>query len=179
ICRYVDYLHLIAYDYYAKQLETTASYSALFSQGQENTEGCMTDWVDAGVRRDQMVVGLSALGRNYNMPTNGTFAMGAPTMTDERLGTPGFLTQTRGYLCYPETRWLRNHAVAGVFLWSLGYDDYNGQCGGNYPLLRKMNEALQGYTPPFDGECPMPHYGVRLKCSNNSQTTPDYTDCKK
>ncbi|KAG0427689.1 hypothetical protein HPB47_025274, partial [Ixodes persulcatus] len=219
LAQYVDFLHLIAYDYYAKKLENTASYSALFSQGQENTEGCMTDWVDSGVRRDQMVVGLSALGRNYNMPTNGSFTMNAPTMTDEPLGSPGFLTQARGYLCYPEicrntlyynwkkewdgatntpyaycsdelvsyddadsvwikTRWLRNHAVAGVFLWSLGYDDYNGQCGGSYPLLRKMNEALQGYVPPFDGEYPMPHYGVKLKCSNDSQTTPDYTDCK-
>ncbi|CAN7992962.1 unnamed protein product, partial [Ixodes hexagonus] len=221
---YVDYLHLIAYDYHSNDVKRTTSYSALFSKEgditREDTESCTGEWVDAGVPRDQLVIGISALGRNYKVPFNGSYGINAPTAPDDPLGNPGFLSHTKGYLNYIEicrntkywnwnrewdngastpyaynneewvsyddtdsvwlkTQWFKHHGLAGVFLWSLDNDDYNGHCGESYPLLRKAYEVLKDYKPPFEGECPMPHYGVNLKCSNSSQPSPDYTDCRK
>ena len=50
-----------------------------------------------------------------------------------------------------KAEWAREEGFGGGFVWTLDFDDFNGQCPGNtedYPLTKAMVTVFLGGTPP-------------------------------
>ncbi|CAN7992963.1 unnamed protein product, partial [Ixodes hexagonus] len=114
----VDYVFLMTYDYRSTHLDKTDVHSQLYGRTfdpsetqKENTEDCAGTWVDAGVPKYKIVLGLSTFGKTFTLANPNEKAILSPVNRNHPQGLPGEITKCKGMLGYMEIcRYLNNRA---------------------------------------------------------------------
>lgn len=58
--------------------------------------------------------------------------------------------------------WLKEQGFGGIMVWSIDMDDFSGRCGGGkYPLLKSLNQELDGYKVNLEYDGPYETHGPR------------------
>lgn len=61
-----------------------------------------------------------------------------------------------------QMEWLKEQGFGGIMVWSIDMDDFSGRCGGGkYPLLRSLNQELEGYKVNLEYDGPYETHGPR------------------
>lgn len=59
-------------------------------------------------------------------------------------------------------QWLKEQGFGGIMVWSIDMDDFSGRCGsGKFPLLKALNQELEGYKVPLEYDGPYESHGPR------------------
>ncbi|KAL1417449.1 hypothetical protein MTO96_000551 [Rhipicephalus appendiculatus] len=142
------------------------------------TETCVGSWIDAGVPKYKIIPGIATYGRSFTLDKPGWNGDNAPLKKGHPLGYPAEFSNTQGYMNYLETckragymkwtrqwvkyaatpyiykgdqwvKWFRDHSLGGVFIWSLGEDDYGGNCKQDdlYPMVDAAWTVMKNYRP--------------------------------
>uniref|UniRef100_A0A1S4KLL0 Uncharacterized protein n=3 Tax=Ixodes scapularis TaxID=6945 RepID=A0A1S4KLL0_IXOSC len=105
----VDYVFLMTYDYRSTHLDLTDVHSQLYWRSfdspatqKENTEDCTGSWVDVGVPKYKLVLGMSAFGKTFTLADPKEKAILSIAYKNHPKGLPGEITRRKGMLAYFE-----------------------------------------------------------------------------
>lgn len=63
-----------------------------------------------------------------------------------------------------QMEWLKEQGFGGIMVWSIDMDDFSGRCGsGKYPLLKALNQELEGYKVNLEYDGPYETHGPHLQ----------------
>ncbi|XP_036356047.1 chitinase-3-like protein 1 [Octopus sinensis] len=123
--RYLDYINLMTYDFYGQ-----------FS----DTDYVVRYWSKHGAPKSKLLIGLPTYGQGFKTRSKN------PKIGDKIVGGPsqGPITKESGILAYIEGKYVKDNGLAGMFVWTLDFDDVNGdECGqGQSPLISQMKKSL-------------------------------------
>ncbi|XP_009870417.1 PREDICTED: acidic mammalian chitinase-like, partial [Apaloderma vittatum] len=103
--RYLDYIHVMTYDFYSSGDGRTGENSPLYSSGKDlNSNVFLQDyvmnyWRDNGAPAEKLIVGFPTYGHNFNLQNPSNNGVGAPTSGP---GPAGPYTAQPGTLAYYE-----------------------------------------------------------------------------
>jgi len=189
IFQHVDFVNLMAYDYYGPW-DTITGHNAplkayLNDTGDNvfmNVEYSVNYWLSLGAPKEKLVLGMGSYGRSFTLSDHTQNGIRQPTSGP---GTAGPYTREAGSLGYNEicenmktTPWTivwddiyqapyayngdqwvgydnpesieikcnfaKSIGLAGVMVWSVETDDFQGTCGTKFPLLNTMNKVIRG-----------------------------------
>ncbi|KAG5872424.1 hypothetical protein JTB14_013669, partial [Gonioctena quinquepunctata] len=186
----VKYLHMfnvMCYNYYGPWSKYTGQNSPLFASSVEsgyekqnlNMAASMKNWIDAGVPKQKIIVGVAFYGRAFTLADPEVHGLHAPITG---AGTPGTVTyrqvcteayanwttvwddEQKNHYKYLGNQWLgyddeksmrikaqyiASQEVGGVMIWQIGQDDVFGDCGQKQALLRIIHEELKKSSSPL------------------------------
>ncbi|XP_041374600.1 chitinase-3-like protein 1 [Gigantopelta aegis] len=106
ISRYVDYIFIMAYDFFGSWSRLTGFNSPLFNRSSDprfdpiyNVDYAVKVWLKGGAPRDKLVVGLTGAGSSFTINPNSTHEVGSDVIAK---GKPGDLFAEESRLIYPE-----------------------------------------------------------------------------
>jgi len=153
----VDFVNLMAYDLHGSWNNKTGLHSALHSMDGINVALSAKIWLDGGMPKEKIVIGVPAYGRGWRLQSEshvsnvGSPASGIPEhctyrqLCEKLTGNNARRTfhqveQCPSLVCNGEwygyddkesvTRkmeWLKAEGYAGAFIWSMDQDDYDGK----------------------------------------------------
>ncbi|NXJ79323.1 CHIA chitinase, partial [Trogon melanurus] len=99
--KYLDYIHVMTYDFYSSGDGRTGENSPLYSSGTSDlsVEYAMNYWKDNGAPAEKLLVGFPTYGHSFNLQNPSDTAIGAPT---SGAGPAGPYTRQAGFLAYYE-----------------------------------------------------------------------------
>ncbi|NXU56941.1 CHIA chitinase, partial [Turnix velox] len=97
--KYLDYIHVMTYDFHSAADGRTGENSPLYSSNQLSVEYAMNYWKNNGAPAEKLLVGFPTYGRTFNLQNPSNTAVGAPTSGP---GPAGTYTQEAGLLAYYE-----------------------------------------------------------------------------
>lgn len=80
-----------------------------------------------------------------------------------------------------KTDYIKKYNLGGAMLWSVETDDFRGECGGKYPLLKTLNAGLRGGIPvPIEPTAvPKPTENPQPPITEPRSTPPPSGVCKQ
>ncbi|KHN81964.1 putative endochitinase [Toxocara canis] len=146
----------MSYDFHGAWEDVTGINSPLYARSGEvgdqrtlNTDWAADYWASNGMPRSKIIVGIAAYGRGWtltNPSDNGIGARGSGASKATQF------VQTAGTAAYYEMQYIKSKGFGGAFVWTLDFDDFNGQCsnGGGvlYPLISLFAKELGGNVVP-------------------------------
>ncbi|KFQ40177.1 Acidic mammalian chitinase, partial [Mesitornis unicolor] len=99
--KYLDYIHVMTYDFYSSGDGHTGENSPLYNSANSylSVEYAMNYWKNNGAPAQKLLVGFPTYGHNFNLQNPSNTAVGAPTSGP---GPAGPYTQQAGLLAYYE-----------------------------------------------------------------------------
>ncbi|KAM6370372.1 acidic mammalian chitinase-like isoform 2-T2 [Pluvialis apricaria] len=99
--KYLDYIHVMTYDFYSSWDGRTGENSPLYSGANAHlsVDYAMNYWKNNGAPAEKLLVGFPTYGRNFNLQNPSNTAIGAPTTGP---GPAGPYTKEAGLLAYYE-----------------------------------------------------------------------------
>ncbi|KAM9217372.1 LOW QUALITY PROTEIN: acidic mammalian chitinase-like [Leptosomus discolor] len=99
--QYLDYIHVMTYDFYSSGDGHTGENSPLYSDGNSylSVEYAMDYWKNNGAPAEKLLVGFPTYGHSFNLQNPSDTAIGAPTSGP---GPAGPYTKQSGFLAYYE-----------------------------------------------------------------------------
>ncbi|NWS78732.1 CHIA chitinase, partial [Crotophaga sulcirostris] len=99
--RYLDYFHVMTYDFYSSGDGYTGENSPLYNGGNSylSVEYAMNYWKNNGAPAEKLLVGFPTYGHSFNLQSASDTAVGAPTSGP---GPAGPYTRQSGFLAYYE-----------------------------------------------------------------------------
>ncbi|KAK9892078.1 hypothetical protein WA026_018279 [Henosepilachna vigintioctopunctata] len=194
---YLDFIHMMCYDYHGSWDQKTGSNAPLKSDDLLNVEYSMNYMMEMGAPPNKLVMGLAMYGRTFllekSTPLNPKkkIKLGMPA---EKTGFQGPLTRENGFMGYNEiclelnnksanwsvywdgesrtpyavngnkvvsydneqslrekVKFAMKAKLAGVMVWSIDTDDFQGDCfkgdenvsHKNFPLMRSINKSIE------------------------------------
>ncbi|XP_078098082.1 acidic mammalian chitinase-like [Mustelus asterias] len=138
--QYLDFIHVMTYDFHGAWDSVTGHNSPLFRASPEQRESAFFNmdfaakyWRNNGLPADKMIIGFPAYGRTFTLKTPANHSVGAPAVGP---GPAGIYTKDPGYWAYYEVcgflknakiKMIHEQKVPYAFMgkvW-LGYDDAN------------------------------------------------------
>ncbi|XP_035417312.2 acidic mammalian chitinase-like isoform X1 [Cygnus atratus] len=104
LSKYLDYFHVMTYDFYSSWDGKTGENSPLYSDGNAylsviSTDYAMNYWKSNGAPAEKLLVGFPTYGHNFILQNPSDTAVGAPTSGP---GPAGPYTRQAGFLAYYE-----------------------------------------------------------------------------
>ncbi|KAJ8881094.1 hypothetical protein PR048_017567 [Dryococelus australis] len=118
IAKNVDFITFMTYDFHSSSFENKTGYNApLFQRpGDEdafyNVDGCVSAWLDSGVPRTKLLLGMPLYGHSYELADESEAGVGAPTVGPG----PANLSTSFSQIC----QMLKKEACD----WSVIWDEY-------------------------------------------------------
>ncbi|KFQ57256.1 Acidic mammalian chitinase, partial [Nestor notabilis] len=99
--KYLDYIHVMTYDFYTSGDGQTGENSPLYGDGNTyfSVEYAMNYWKNSGAPAEKLLVGFPTYGHTFNLQSPSNTAIGAPTSGP---GPAGPYTRQAGFLAYYE-----------------------------------------------------------------------------
>ncbi|XP_054659846.1 acidic mammalian chitinase-like [Grus americana] len=99
--KYLDYIHVMTYDFYSSGDGHTGENSPLYNGGNSylSVDYAMNYWKNNGAPAEKLLVGFPTYGHNFNLQNPSDTAVGAPTSGP---GPAGPYTKQAGFLAYYE-----------------------------------------------------------------------------
>ncbi|NXW51638.1 CHIA chitinase, partial [Nyctiprogne leucopyga] len=99
--KYLDYIHVMTYDFYSSGDGQTGENSPLYNNANSylSVEYAMNYWKNNGAPAQKLLVGFPTYGHNFNLQNPSNTAVGAPTSGP---GPAGQYTKQAGLLAYYE-----------------------------------------------------------------------------
>ncbi|XP_046838481.1 probable chitinase 2 [Vespa crabro] len=191
ISKYLDYIHIMAYDYHGSWDTEIFPNAPLYSQDNASVDFTVSYLLKLGAPPGKLILGLPMYGRTYISTDNFTSGEIPIGTRFESEGFKGPYTGVNGTMGYNEictelknTNWMSgwdlysktlyavnknrvimydNHRslrekvlyankmnLGGVMVWSIDTDDFHGNCGIEYILMKSINRAFKNETKEED-----------------------------
>ncbi|XP_038676378.1 chitotriosidase-1-like isoform X1 [Scyliorhinus canicula] len=140
IAQYLDFIHVMTYDFHGSWNSFTGHNSPLYIASPERLKSAISSmdsaakyWTTNGLPADKIIIGFPTYGRTFTLKTFSNHSVGAPAVGP---GPPGIYTKDPGYWAYYEVcDFLKNAKIEMIQeqkvpyasygkVW-LGYDDIN------------------------------------------------------
>ncbi|OUC41558.1 chitin binding Peritrophin-A domain protein [Trichinella nativa] len=146
-----DFMNLMSYDFHGAWDSYTGINSPLFSRSTDskilkkwNIADAAHHYYKRGMPKEKIVIGLPTYGRGWTLQNASNIKIGAPAV-GASVATK--YVREPGVCSYYELEWIKREGYGGAFVWTLDFDDFNGQfCpqnhGKTYPLTSLISEIL-------------------------------------
>ncbi|CAG9861936.1 unnamed protein product [Phyllotreta striolata] len=177
--KYAHMVHIMCYNYYGPWSSHTGHDSPLFAssldssyeRGRLNIEASLRHWLDAGLSKEKINVGIPFYGRTFALVDASEHGVHSPISGGGHPATPSYKTVCTGFRNYTyvwddeqkvpymyqgkqwlsfenqrsireKTKYIVSQNVGGIMIWQIGLDDVAGDCGQKQALLRTVHEHL-------------------------------------
>ncbi|KFW08119.1 Acidic mammalian chitinase, partial [Eurypyga helias] len=161
--RYLDYIHVMTYDFHGSWDGFTGENSPLYKGPADtgdlvyfNVDYAMNYWKNNGAPAEKLLVGFPTYGHNYNLQNPSDTAIctfldsGATQAWDAPQDVP-YAYKGNEWVGYDNIKsfnikvdWLKKNNFGGAMVWALDMDDFTGTfCKeGKFPLITTLKNGL-------------------------------------
>lgn len=128
LARYLDYIHIMAYDFLGAWDSKTGHHAALYGNPFSD-DGAVNHWMQKGAPANKLVLGMPMYGRSWTLSNPSLNGIGAPA---NGAGKAGPFTQEAGILSYNEICSMRWTKIVTDSSGKMGPYAYNGNLWTSY-----------------------------------------------
>ncbi|XP_033229587.1 acidic mammalian chitinase-like [Belonocnema kinseyi] len=139
----------------------------------KNIDYVVKYWISQGAPRGKLILGTASHGTSYTLANPKKFGRGAPFTKEGKFGNQMtyfsfcYMIKTWNYFYDPEqqvpyihkghetityddvrsikakAKYVQDMHLGGAMLYKIDHDDYRGDCGEKFPLLKTLNQVLR------------------------------------